>query len=419
MRYRKKDERMKSFCEKCMKMHGEDELCPHIAGELKRNPELLTQAATFANVAGQYRLVTSQDLNVVAGKINQLVGSNLSFEGTHQYVRDIQVFRRLNEEAFSRLGVFSTPEAAQQYLKNITEEAFKKKLTGSGQEVDWLLYKKGQISSIWSKSRLYNGNAAGVDGDTINRFTGKTISRTTIKATTDSKYLGDRVREVQEAIDKGTATKNDIIYSVKGTKETAEKAGLSNKVIEQNTIADVNESNKRLIDKIKGGKANTNIVANEAAKKMMNGAIIGAAVSLTISSITCYIKYRNGEISQEEAFRDVGEDTTKGTLTGAAMAGITLFLPGGAIGLIGGMAIGIYLNSTLTNVLDEVFGKGAYREILISSGYVMGMSQNLLDCIKKIEKDEMSISQKIREIHQRKKEIDADLDEFDRIMKGV
>ena len=108
---------MKRYCEKCRKMHDDNELCPNIAVQIKEHPELLGEAAKFATIAGEYELVTSNALDSVAQKINAIAGTQLQFEGTHQISRDIQVFRRLNEEAFVKAGHFSSPEAAKAYLQ--------------------------------------------------------------------------------------------------------------------------------------------------------------------------------------------------------------------------------------------------------------------------------------------------------------
>jgi len=410
---------MKNFCEKCMKIHSEGEICPIDLKALSGNSQLLTEAATFTSIAAQYRLISSQDLENAANKINQVVGTNLSFEGTQQFARDIEVFKRLNEEAFKNAGVFRTSEVAQEYLKTLNgnNKYLDIKLTGYSQEVDWIRMKMGQISRLWDKSSILNNNAPGVDGVTVNRLTGNQVSRTTIKATTVDPQ--NSINKVKESIEAGHTNSKDVIFGVKGTEDVARKNGLTNPVKEKNTMQDVTNSNDRLRSKMANGKATTYIPAEEVAKKMASGAIIGAAVGLTVSSMSCYLKYRNGEITIEEAFKNIGEDTTKGALTGSAMAGITLFLPGGVIGFVGGMAIGIYLNKTLVNILDEVYGKGAYKQILISSGYVMGMSENLVDCITRIKEDERQIQQNILISKQMIKNTNNKLSEFDSIMEEL
>lgn len=370
------------YCSKCKKHHNDDEFCPRMKAQLKENPNILTDALKFITVAGEERLIRTQALDKVAHGINKLIGTNLSYEGTNQLARDIQVFKRLNEEAFSRCGAFSSPEKAQSYFENVKKIAqnkpkamtsFETKLTGYSQEVDWLRWKKGQISSLWEKSTLLNKNAAGVDGITVNRFNGKTISRTTCKASVNpmsSKCTG--INDVKEAIAKGTATDQDIIFGSQGIKEASKEAGLINPVVEKNTADQIRTSNQRLEEKILNGQATTSVTMEQVGKKMAQGAIVGAVVSVTISSICNYIRYRNGELSIEEAFRDIAEDTTKGVICGAGMSAVTIFFPGGFWGWICGIAIGIYINKVCVNVLDEIFGNGAYGAILDSAGYIYG-----------------------------------------------
>lgn len=419
---------MKWYCSKCKKMHEEEELCPRFKQQLKDHPELLTEIANFTTVAGQHYLITSQALDEVAKGINKVAGTQLSYEGTHQFARDIQVFKRLSEEPFARSGVFASPENAKAYLDNVKKIAetkpgaltsFESKLTGYGQEVDWLRMKQGEISSLWQKSSLLNDNAAGIDGTTINRFTGKEISRTTIKASKNQMTSNSTaIRDVKEAIEKGTATEKDIIFGPKGTAEAAKKAGLKNPVVEKNTAEQIKASNQRLVKKIDSGEAFTNVTAQELGKKMAQGAIVGAVVSVTISSITNYMRYKNGELTREEVFREVSEETVKGAITGAATSVVsTLFLPAGPLGFIAGIGVGIYFNKACTNILDEIYGKGAYGAILDASGYVYGMTFNLAEYYEKIEKNNKITRKNIVEAEKIQQRIDRNFDIFEQ-MKG-
>src|SRR5699024_3084411 len=108
--------------------------------------------------------------------------------------------------------------------------------------------------------------------------------------------------------------------------------------------------------KVIAGQAYSDVTMQMVSKKAMQGAIIGAVVGLTTSGVTNYLKYKKGEISEEEAFQSIGQATLKSSLIGATLSGVSLFLPAGALGFTAGMVIGIYLDKSLTNVLDEVFG---------------------------------------------------------------
>lgn len=434
------------YCEKCKKIHQYNELCNHIKKQLKDNPEVLTDITNFTAVAGQYSLITSQALDNTAKIINKLVGSNLSIEGTHQIARDIQVFRQLNVDAYCKSGVFSTAENARNYMMNATDGQLRtltNKLNGTAQEVDWLISKKGELSSLVKKSKLLGeemSNAPGIDGETVFRFGNKKIiERTSVKAAQGSSGLYTNAKDIVEALEKGTLKPGDTVVGIDGTKEAVNKAlskainkasesgntelvnklteaQKSLKVNEINNTTTVRESTNRLKDKISTGKASINITAKEVAKKACQGAVIGAAVSLTVSSITSYFRYKNGEIDREEAFVEVGEETVKGAVVGGALAGVTLFLPAGVLGFVGGMAVGIYIGKTCSNVLDEVFGKGVYLEVLNASGYIMGTSQNIESMLKKLDNNIKSINKNLSYTKELNDKSKRNLDLFDKMI---
>lgn len=417
---------MSYYCEQCLKLHNDTELCQYHIEQLKKDPSIITHASTFVNVSGQYNLVTSQGLDILAEQINRISGTNISLEGSKQLARDIQVFKRLNEEAYVRLGIFNSPDLAKNYLKKSTISRLKninKKLAGSAQEVDWLLSQKSKLNSLINKNVILNKNAVGVDGETINRFTDKVISRTTVKAAQTNGGLNTNVQGIVKAIKNGSLSPDDIVFGIEGTKKSlidkiskeiafAKSIGDNDAVIklsaaqgkisikEFSNTSDVSDSVNRLKNKISVGQAVTTVTIEQVAGQMVQGAVIGAAIGLTISSLSTYMRYKNGELPKEQAFKEIGEDTLKSTIIGAGMAGITIFLPGGVIGFAAGMAIGIYFNATLTNLLDEVFGKGAYYQILTSSGYIMGMSKNLKEVTEKVSYNSKKIKNKLSEVNE-------------------
>ena len=274
------------------------------------------------------------------------------------------------------------------------------------------------MSNLWQKSTLLENNAPGVDGVTINRFTGKEISRTTIKASKNPMTSNSTgINDVKEASQKGTATEKDIIFGPEGTEEAAKKAGLKNPVVEKNSSGQIQDSNKRLEQKILDGQASTAPTLKQIGSKMLQGAVVGAAVAVTISTITTYVRYKNGELDAREAFESVAEDTLKGALVGGAMGAVTIFLPGGVIGFVSGLAIGVYFGKVCTNILDEIFGKGAYGAILNASGYVYGMTFNLAEYYEKIEANNRRIKADVARADELQTEIESNFHVFEQ-MKG-
>lgn len=434
------------YCSYCKTLHTEHDLCENIKNELKNDPNLLVGAANFANIAGQYHLITSQTLENIIVPINKLMGTNLNYEGTHQMVRDIQVFHQMNIDAFSRMRPFDNVQKAQKYIQNASPDQLKnltRKLNGTAQEVDWLRAQKGNIKRIFQKSKLLGeelSNTPGVDGEIINRFNGKTIVKTTVKAAQDSDNLGTNINGVLKSLKKGTLQPDDILVGIEGTEEALKKALKKNieaalkagdmeyaeklrkalekmKVKEMNTTSSIKDSTSRLKDKMMNGKAYSEMTLEQVQQKALQGAVIGATLGLTISSITNYIRYKKCELSEQDALAFVGRDTVKGLLSGAAMSTVTLFLPTGALGMLGGMAIGMYINTTLTNVLDEIFGKGVYEQILHSAGYIAGMAKSLESAISEIQQHERAIAINIRKIQMHKKAIQNNFATFDDLMR--
>lgn len=412
------------YCKKCKKVHKEDELCPQIRLQLKCQPDFLAGAANFAEIACQERLISTQGLDYPVKIINQITGKNLSYEGTKQYMRDIQVFKRLAEEPYKRKGCFETSQIAQSYYNGIKHNTnlygdLYKKITGYQQEVDWLRWKKGQIQSIWERSYLLNGNAAGIDGETVNRFTGKMICRTSVKSSKNpinSSSTG--IRDVIQARNKNALAQNDHVYAPEGFSTAARKKGITNPIEENGNVTSINNSTKRILSKVRNGKAETKVTGQQLGEQMFKGAIVAAATSITVSSITTYIRYKNGEISREEAYHDIEEDSTKGVIYGAGISAVTIFIPGGVIGVIGGLVVGTYLDKTLQNILDEIFGKGYYAEILNASGYIYGMTVNLEKAYYDFMADEQFHQSATAITNSKMLDFQNGMAEFQKIMKG-
>ena len=88
------------------------------------------------------------------------------------------------------------------------------------------------------------------------------------------------------------------------------------------------------------------------------------------------------------------------------------------MGFIGGMAIGVYVERTCSNVLDEIFGKGGYGAILDASGYVFGMTLNLEDCYKKINNNHLEVNNNLEKADMIQNDIDKVFGVFEQTKRG-
>ena len=407
---------MVTFCKYCGELHDETALCEHYQKELRKHPEWIKELTEFTTAAAEYHLVSSQALDSAAKVVNQSFGTHFSFEGAHQLARDAQVFQKLNEDAFAKCGAFADAHSAKAWLDaHPLGICLKKRLIGAAQEVDWLRSEQGR--HLLTKPVLLNGNYPGIDGITINRLTGNVTERVTVKAAATAGGINTNVRGVIESLEKGRLSPNDTLFGVEGTKDklieqlqkrindpnyTGNKEllqeALKMKVEESGTNESVVGSMRRLYDKVASGQADPYVTVEQAGKMMGKGAVIGAAIELSISSVKNFIAYKRGKISAERAFAEIGEDATKGALSGAAAAGIGIMLPTGPIGWVVGMAIMMVVRPTLQKTLDEIFGKGAYREILNASGYVAATTQNTAELLGAVAENAAQYQENRRQI---------------------
>ena len=127
------------------------------------------------------------------------------------------------------------------------------------------------------------------------------------------------------------------------------------------------------------------------------------------------MKFKNGEISLDEAITNTSEDTAKGAIIGASLSAVTLFLPAGPLGFLTGMAVGIYIDAVCSNILDEIYGKGAVGAILNSSGYVYGMAVSFQEKLKTINKNIQATDVNTAKAQEMVGNINRGFDEFERL----
>lgn len=291
------------------------------------------------------------------------------FEGTHQFVRDIETSQLLQEK-FPNMP-YDSAEGFKDWLNDrLTGSTHSKanalsRLQGDGAgEVDFVREMQGSLQSLFTKTdfaRDTSGNITsnypGIDAVEVNRFTGKVINEFQIKTLRTEDSISDVLKKFT-----GNAHYNENITLVgpKELIEEAKKQGLPNPVKVMGSVEQNAKSADALKDKVQSGQMVTEFTVKEAADKVAGGAAIGAVISIGISSLFNFIAYKKGEINKEEMLTRVGKDGAKGAITGGALAGISLFVPGGVIGI----GVGFVVGSVLRRALADAFGDGIFAEIL-------------------------------------------------------
>lgn len=103
-------------------------------------------------------------------------------------------------------------------------------------------------------------------------------------------------------------------------------------------------------------------------RQVGRGAVIGAAVSITASTIAQYRAWRRGQISSDEFRRQVLHDGAKGGTKGAILGGINVGVQTAAVAVGVGAPITIpvmiVFSLAVDKLVDPAFGDGEYRRVL-------------------------------------------------------
>lgn len=310
----------------------------------------------FTSTAASYEIIT----NGIPGVI----------EGTHQFIRDIKIAQLLQDK-FHNMTAYTSAEGFKSWLEERLSSSTSSqanalsRLQGDGAgEIDFLRNMQGRLRSLFTKTDFIRdatghipSNTQGIDLQEINRFTGEVINKYQVKTLRSLDSINETLKDFvnNKAYDEKT-----VLVGPKELIEAAKKQGLKNPTKGMGSIQDNAKSAEALKDKVLSGNMATELTTKAAIGKVAGGALIGAAVSIAISSLINFIAYKKGKLSKTELFQKIGKDGAKGAISGGVLAGLTLFVPGGIIGI----GVGCVVGTSLRRVLDDAFGDGIFAEVL-------------------------------------------------------
>lgn len=350
------------FCKKCNEYHEIESRIgiKHLPYNLSKN-----DLTTFINVATTiptYEVVTK--------------GIPHAFEGTHDFVREVKIAELLQQK-FPNMEAYKTVDGMRDWLVD--------RLNGSHQsaanalnrlqgdiagEVDFVRQMQGDLRSLFSKTdfvRNVDGrvtsNNPGIDVVEMNRLTGDVINEYQVKTLRSAETIDQTLKEFLH----NDHYRPDI--TLVGPQELIDRAkemGLPNPTKVMGTLDSNAASAEALKEKILSGDLSVGFTPVDVTEKLLGGAAIGAAISVTVSGLVQFIQYKNGQISWEQLKERLGKDALKGSIAGGVLAGLTLFIPGGLIG----HGIGFVAGITLRRLLDNAFGEGTFGEVLKTANSV-------------------------------------------------
>lgn len=317
------------------------------------------------------------------------------YNNTQEIVRQVEIFDVLRNK-FQHMTAWNNSELAKSWVENMIAQDPDKNLNyvmnflqghGAG-EVDAIRYINGSLRGLLYKAEFikdYSGHIPS-NTDTIdlvlkNRFTGEVVKYIQVKS---NWTYGNLKKTLIDFVNRPNYNENIVLFGPKELIEEAHEMGLKNPTIAYGTIESNRNSGEQLIKLIQDDKAAILLTPDKIFAQVSKGALIGAAIKLTLSSFMTYIRYKNGEITLEEAFKQVGKDTAKGAIVGGTLAGLSFLFPPGILGL----GVAIVVGSSFRKFIDEAFGDGTYAKVLsnlninnVLMGQYISISKNISDAL--------------------------------------
>lgn len=350
------------FCQRCRDFH---DVMSGIG--IKHLPIKLSKrdVANFINAA-----TTIPTYEVVTGGIPGV------FEGTDAFVREIKIAQTLQEK-FPNMDAYKSAEGLKDWLaerlqmsNSAAANALSRIQGDAAGEVDFIREMQGNIRSLFTRTdfpRNEDGrivsNHPGIDAIEINRFTGDIVNEYQIKTLRSADSIDQTLKDF---LNNDAYKPTTVLVGPQELIERAHELGIPNPTKVMGTLRDNLQSAQELSDKILNGQLAVGMTPGAVAGEMIGGAGIGAAISVTVSSLVTYLQYKSGNITFDEMKSKLAKDGVKGAMTGGALAGLSLFIPGGLIGAGIGYTVGI----TLRRLLDEAYGDGMFGEVMKLTGAV-------------------------------------------------
>lgn len=344
------------FCQRCHDFHDT------MSGiGIKHLPHNLSKRdiANFINVA-----TTIPTYEVVTGGIPGV------FEGTGEFVREVKIAQTLQDK-FPNMEAYKSTDGFKEWLaermqmsNNAGANALSRIQGDAAGEVDFVRQMQGDIRSLFTKTdfprnadgRIISNNP-GIDAVEINRFTGDIVNEYQIKTLRSADSID---KTLEDFLNNDHYKPTTVLVGPQELIDRAHELGIPNPTKVMGTLQDNLQSTQELSDKILNEQLAVGMTPGAVAGELIGGAGIGAAISVTVSGLITYLQYKSGNITFDEMKTKLAKDGVKGAVTGSALAGLSLFIPGGLIGTGIGFAVGI----SLRRLLDEAYGDGMFGEVI-------------------------------------------------------
>ncbi|ALS25845.1 hypothetical protein IJ21_04130 [Paenibacillus sp. 32O-W] len=292
------------------------------------------------------------------------------FEGTDAFVREVTIAQTLQQK-FPNVDAFKTVEGLKEWLaeqlqgsNNAAANALSRIQGDAAGEVDFIREMQGNLRSLFTKidfprnadGRIVSNNP-GIDAIEINRLTGDVVREYQVKTLRSADSINETLKDF---LNNDHYKPTTVLVGPQELIDRAHEMGVPNPTKVMGTLQDNMDSAHELSNKIMHGQLAVGMTPVSVAGEMLSGVAIGVVVSVTVSGLITYMQYKSEKITYDQMKTKIAKDGLKGAITGGALAGLSLFIPGGIIGV----GVGFVVGTTLRRLLDEAYGDGMFGGVL-------------------------------------------------------
>lgn len=173
-------------------------------------------------------------------------------------------------------------------------------------------------------------------------------------------------------------------------------------------------------------RADTSYNLKNVAMTSAKAGVMGAAIGITIETISSYRKWKSGEITDEDYLKEIfsagGEAGATAGLTTAAMIPVQSAITAAGASTLLSIPVVFVFGKVINSVIAPCFGRGKYRQILSEARYYLEIEKVYDDFLRAVERsaeqyvkymsDMQGQAARYKELNSLSKTIDQDLEKI-------
>lgn len=315
---------------------------------------------------------------VAQQRTENLSSGAIAYQASDELAGNVEFWKWLDRN-FSQSGIFGNVDSMQQYIAGGSgkENWLKLQLQGKGYEWDWMQTQRRSLKNIL---KTYDA------GDVANRAASDVTERSILTGASKEYQMKAYTSKTNPNLKN---TPKDMTVVTNAEKVDVVSGNGYESVESFQDAEKIKKATQKRLDEIKQGKAPTSYDFKSVGGTMAKAGLTGAAISITMETITQYKSWKNGNISGEDYLKEIMKAGGNGGITGAISSGIMIPIEATitAMGISAPITIpvAIVLGVAVDKVVSPCFGRGDYKKYLNKASYYVELDKLSNDMISSMK----------------------------------